>query len=306
MNENNPPPLFDPSFTIFPPSVCASVPLILNVPHAGREYPPCLLAASSLDPLTLRRSEDAYVDHLVMGALRFGATVMCAHFPRAWLDVNREPYELDPMLFEGALPPFANTQSARVRAGLGTIPRLVGENFPIYQSPLSLSVGIERIETVYKPYHHALNMLIQSMRATFGYCVVIDCHSMPSPQHAHDSLVEKPQIILGNRFGMSCAPHLMQTVESLFAQQRYRVVRNLPYAGGYITHSYGRPAQNQHVLQIEVARALYMAETSLEPHEGFARLEADMMHIFKSLIERLPKERVARLKEETPYPLAAE
>jgi N-formylglutamate amidohydrolase len=306
MNKNNALPLFDPAFTIFAPSACAPIPLILNVPHAGREYPSCLLAASPLDPLTLRRSEDAYVDHLVMGALRFGATVMCAHFPRAWLDVNREPYELDPMLFEGALPPFANTQSARVKAGLGTIPRLVGENFPIYHRPLPLSEGIERIKTVYEPYHRALNTLIQQVRVTFGYCVILDCHSMPSPQGHKGQQVETPQIILGDRYGAACSEHLMDTVEGLFTAQRYHVVRNRPYAGGYITHTYGRPAVSQHVIQIEVARSLYMNEKTLEPHDGFARLEMNMMHIFKSFIERLPKGRFACTKEETPYPLAAE
>ncbi len=173
----------EPSFEIIEPATIAA-PFVFNSPHSGRAYPSDFLATSRLDPLALRRSEDAFVDELFMGVTALGAPLMRAHFPRAYLDVNREPYELDPRMFLEPLPSYANTRSLRVAGGLGTVPRIVAEAEEIYAEPLRLTEALARIEALYKPYHGALKDLVGRVREEFGVCVLVDCHSMPSARRA--------------------------------------------------------------------------------------------------------------------------
>src|SRR5271165_7006921 len=170
---------FDRPFETIEPARLAS-PLVFSSPHSGSSYPPRFLAASRLDPLTLRRSEDAFVDELFLPCVALGAPLLRAKFPRAYLDVNREPYELDPKVFEGSLPEYANTRSLRVAVGLGTVPRVVGDAQPIYRQPISVSEGLGRIEALYRPYHERLRALVERAHRRFGLAVLIDCHSMPS------------------------------------------------------------------------------------------------------------------------------
>ncbi|MGD9740566.1 MAG: N-formylglutamate amidohydrolase [Bauldia sp.] len=276
---------FDPAtaFEIVAPAR-QTVPFVLNSPHSGSCYPASFLAASRLDAATIRRSEDSFVDELILPAAELGMPLLRAHFPRAWLDVNREPFELDPRMFSGALPSYANIRSARVTGGLGTIARVVADSEEIYARPLAVEEALERIETVYLPYHDALTRLVDETDARFGCCVLLDCHSMPSTVRVPNQRT-RPDIVLGDRHGTSCAPRLVGTAEAILTRLGYDVARNRPYAGGYITEHYGRPADGIHALQIEINRALYLNERTLERTAGFDRLSANLAVFAKLLVE---------------------
>jgi N-formylglutamate amidohydrolase len=252
-----------------------TVPLVLNSPHSGSCYPKAFLAVSRLDERSIRRSEDSFVDALFLPAVDLGAPLLRANFPRAWLDVNREPYELDPKMFDGNLPPFANIRSVRVAGGLGTIARIVSESEEIYAAPLEVAEGLARIEQVYKPYHEALRGLAAATRSTFGQALLIDCHSMPSTvRGGHGRL--RPDIVLGDRYGASCSSEISDAAGHILSRLGYSVSRNKPYAGGFITEHYGKPGMGFHTMQIEVNRRLYMDERTLQPTPGFSRLRADL------------------------------
>lgn len=259
------------------------IPFVFNSPHSGRFYPRAFLEQSQLDPQTIRRSEDCFVDQLFSSAVPLGAPLMLAHFPRAYLDVNREPYELDAKMFMEPLPSYANGSSARVAGGLGTVPRLVGEGQEIYAQKLPLSEALDRINTIYKPYHTKLGTLLSATRQRFGYGVLVDCHSMPTGIRFPESGM-RPDFIIGDRFGTSCAPELANSAIHLLREMGYLVAHNKPYAGGYITEHYGSPLKRFHALQIEVNRGLYMNERTFQKSAGFdaladdlARFSADLM-----------------------------
>ena len=178
------------------------MPFLFNSPHSGRYYPERFLAMARLDRNAIRRSEDCYVDELFGGAVALGAPMLAANFPRAYLDVNREPWELDPRMFAEPVPSFCNIRSARVAGGLGTVPKLVGEGLDIYSGRLPLAEAVARIEAVYKPYHETLKRLLTRTHARFGFAVLIDCHSMPASIRVGDSGL-RPDFIIGDRFGIS-------------------------------------------------------------------------------------------------------
>jgi N-formylglutamate amidohydrolase len=245
------------------------IPAVVGVPHAGRQYPRAFVEQSRLSALALRRSEDAFVDLLVSEVPQLGVPLLLAQFPRAYLDVNREPYELDPRMFEGRLPNFANTRSMRVAAGLGTIPRIVGDGHDIYAKRLPVADATRRIETLYKPYHDGVRTLLAQTRRNFGMCVLIDMHSMPSTGLERDSGA-RPDVILGDRFGTSAHADVVDAAEATLRRAGFSVSRNRPYAGGYITEHYGQPRSQVHALQIELNRGLYMNEATIEPIESFA------------------------------------
>lgn len=271
----------DPAFEILEPEVRSS-PVTFNSPHSGARYPASFLAASRLDPKALRRSEDAFVDELFASAPRFGSALMRAHFPRAFVDVNREPYELDPRMFDGRLPPFANTRSLRVAGGLGTIARIVGDAQEIYGARLPVEEALERIECIYKPYHRALRRLVARAHRAHGVALLIDCHSMPSIGVARDDR-SRADVVLGDRYGAACSPAIVDFVEHELRSLGLNVTRNRPYAGGYITEHYGAPATDVHALQIELNRALYMNEQTHEKHRGFQELAGKL----ETLVENL-------------------
>jgi N-formylglutamate amidohydrolase len=275
-----------------PPFVVArprelTAPLLFNSPHSGRIYPRAFLAASKLDAMTLRRSEDAYVEELFGFVVSLGAPLLYAHFPRAYLDVNREPYELDPALFRDGLPHYANTQSVRVVGGLGTIARIVSESDEIYREPLSLVAALERINRLYTPYHATLRSLLEESQQAFGLAVLIDCHSMPSNPIA-DHGGGRPDFVLGDRYGTSCSGELTRVAAERLKAQGYAVALNKPYAGGYITEHYGRPQSGRHALQVEINRSLYMNETSFDKSAGFERLKRDLEHMVRALMAIVP------------------
>ena len=251
-------------------------PLVVSSPHSGSIYPQTFLENSRLDALTLRRSEDAFVDELFAGASRVCAPLLRARFPRAYLDVNREPYELDPRMFDGRLPPQANTRSIRVAGGLGTIARIVSDSKEIYKGRLPVTEIQRRVEGLYRPYHEALRMLMEQAWSAHGVAVLLDCHSMPSVQQTaalfRSGEPERADIVLGDRYGTSCDPRYVAALESAFVRRGFAVSRNKPYAGGFITENYGSPQLGAHAIQIEVNRGLYMNEVTMEKKPGFANL----------------------------------
>jgi N-formylglutamate amidohydrolase len=262
-------------------------PVVFCSPHSGRIYPKAFLEASRLDPHTLRKSEDCFVDELFEPVVRLGAPLLSARFPRAYLDVNREPYELDPELFSGRLPDFANTQSARVLGGLGTIARIVADTEEIYRARLPVGVAFERIERLYRPFHAALAALIEATRRHFGYAVVIDCHSMPSASMGQPA-GGRPHFVLGDRFGASCDAKLTRFIRDVLQGGGHEVQINRPYAGGFITEYYGHPARGVHCLQLEINRALYLDEASLAKGEGFDGLVCALAEVAGKVFAALP------------------
>src|SRR5213083_3519575 len=205
----------DPPFEILEPAQWRGA-VLFNSPHSGSVYPRAFLTASRLDVATLRRSEDSFVDELAIGVVRRGYPLMRAYFPRCYVDVNREPYELDPRMFTGRLPSFANTRSMRVAGGLGTIPRVVGDGQEIYRERLSVDDALGRIEALYKPYHRALRRLINKAHQAFGTVILVDCHSMPSVGVSRDE-PRRPDIVIGDRYGTSCASLLPDVVEQIMS-----------------------------------------------------------------------------------------
>ena len=258
-------------------------PFLFSSPHSGRCYTDAFKGASRLSELELRSSEDAYVDNLFSRVPDCGVPLMAAHFPRAFLDLNREPFELDPTMFSGPLPPFVKSSGVRVGSGLGTIARIVSERKEIYRRKLDVEDGLDRIETLYKPYHQALRRQMALTHVKFGYACLIDCHSMPSRvlQNASPSL--RPDIILGDRYGTSCHPSLTAAAKSILGHLGFRVDMNRPFAGGFITQHYGRPITGLHALQIEIDRSLYMNEETLEPVDHFGEL-ADLFGRFTDML----------------------
>jgi len=262
-----------------------SMAVVFSSPHSGADYPASFLALSRLALDGLRRSEDCRVDELFAEAPALGAPLLAALFPRSFVDPNREPLELDPQMFEDALPPGANTASPRVAAGLGVIPRVVATGEEIYGRKLCFAEAALRIQRYWRPYHAALAAEIEATRRRFGFCVLIDCHSMPSMGGPleRDSGWERVDFVLGDCRGGACAPALTDQVEITLRRLGYTVARNNPYSGGYVTQHYGRPAEAVHALQIEVNRGLYLDEASLRRGPGFQRIAADMSELIRSL-----------------------
>src|SRR5262245_61251684 len=287
----------DPPFEVVEPGSWRG-PVLFNSPHSGSVYPRDFLANCRLDIATLRRSEDSFVDELIAGVVQTGFPMMRAHFPRCFVDVNREPYELDPRMFDGRLPSFANTRSMRVAGGLGTVARVVGESQEIYDQRIPVADALRRIETLYKPYHRALRRLLTRVHRDFGAAVLVDCHSMPSTAGSKDER-HRADIVLGDRYGTSCVGAIAETIEATLGQLGYAVSRNKPYAGGFITEHYGNPAAGFHSIQLEVNRALYMDERRYERSASFDRLAADLLTLGQRLAD-LP------IDELRPYRAAAE
>ena len=259
-------------------------PAVVASPHSGSDYPAEFVRASRLGPLALRKSEDCYVHELFGQAPAAGAPLIRALFPRAYVDVNREPYELDPAMFEDALPDFVNRTSPRVAVGLGTIAGVVAEGEPIYPGKLRFAEAEARLDRCYRPYHAALEALLCETLAQFGCCLLIDAHSMPSAS-AREPSRQRVDIVLGDRMGTACHPLVTRTAERVLRRRGYSVALNTPYAGGFTTRHYGRPQDERHCLQVEINRSLYMDERTLARRAGLARLASDMAELVKTLAD---------------------
>jgi N-formylglutamate amidohydrolase len=280
LDEELPPP-----FEIVEPADWRA-PIIFNSPHSGSAYPAEFLKASRIDIAGLRRSEDSFMDELIAGLSDLGFPTVSVNFPRSYVDVNREPYELDPRMFSGRLPSFANTRSMRVAGGLGTIPRVVGDGQEIYGERIAVDDALARIEQLYKPYHRALRRLINKAHRAFGTAIVVDCHSMPSVGVSREE-PRRPDVVIGDRYGTSCASVLADTVEETMSRLGYSVGRNKPYAGGFITEHYGNPASGLHTIQLELNRAIYMDERRRSRGERFAQVANDFA-VLADVLAALP------------------
>ena len=294
MTDQNPP------FEILPPAE-RTAPAVFNSPHSGRDFPEDFLRQSRLPKLTLRKSEDCYVDELFVSCVSHGAPMLRALVPRSYIDLNREPYELDPRMFSGELPGYANTGSPRVAGGLGTIPRIVSEGEEIYRGRLDFAEVRKRIEQIYLPYHRTLSALTGAVLAKVGEVLLVDCHSMPASASAHVAphVAGGVDVVLGDRFGASCAEDISAFVEEELRRHGLRVLRNKPYAGGFITQNHGSPHRGQHALQIEINRSLYMNEATLEKTAGFVQMQAVLESLSAALLPFLEQ-------RFTPQQLAAE
>src|SRR6201985_3318103 len=286
-----------PPFEIVEPDEWRA-PIIFNAPHSGSVYPHDFLNASRIDLVALRRSEDSFMDELIEGLSARGFPTVRVNFPRSYVDVNREPYELDPRMFIGRLPSFANTRSMRVAGGLGTIPRVVGDGQEIYSERIAVDDALARIEQLYKPYHRALRRLINKAHRAFGTVIVVDCHSMPSVGVSREE-PRRPDVVIGDRYGTSCAPVLADTVEETMRRLGYSVGRNKPYAGGFITEHYGNPASGLHTVQLELNRAVYMDERRRARGDRFAQVARDFA-VLADVLAALPLDGLE------PFPSAAE
>jgi N-formylglutamate deformylase len=258
-------------------------PVVFTSAHSGRDYSSDLMAGVRLCPLSLRRSEDCFVDELFDTAPAHGAPLLAANFPRAFCDANREAWELDPNMFTDRLPDWVNTTSSRVSAGLGTIAKVVASGESIYAIKLPFAEAERRIFTYWRPFHDTLNRLITDIKARFGYCLVIDCHSMPSAAPSRRGNARPVDFVLGDLHGSACASRVTRAAEAVLSGKGYLVRRNDPYAGGFITRHYGRPADEVHVLQIEIARGLYMDEARIEPLPGFAAVREQLTDLVAAM-----------------------
>ena len=256
------------------------LPLVFASPHSGSEYPADFVAASRLDPVALRQSEDSFVDELFAAAPELGAPLLSARFPRAYLDVNREAYELDPAMFCDPLPSYVNAGSPRVRIGIGTIARIVASGENIYAGKLRFADAERRIECLYHPYHQELRRLVQETAGMFGGYLLVDCHSMPSSSGCGQ---DGADIVLGDCYGAACAPRILEAACRFLAERGFKVAVNAPYAGGFTTACYGRPSAHRHALQIEINRALYMDERSYCRKPKFAQLVKDLADLIHRL-----------------------
>ena len=296
------------AFVFTPPAAPSSVedagrsameaPLLLTSPHSGAHYPKSFIDASRLDAHAIRQSEDMFVDALLAHAPQHGIGVLSANYPRAYVDLNRAPYELEQALFKDILPAHIDRHSARAAAGLGTVPRLVAENTPIYDGKLLFAEAERRIETVYQPFHRKLADTLHALQTGFGYAVLLDTHSMPSQATRLSSEGRRIDFVLGDRHGRSCDARLSDWLERALTARGWQVARNKPYAGGFITDRYGRPADGTHAVQIEINRAIYMDESNYTKHAGFTRLQNDLTELVSAFAAALP----ALLSDTLPGP----
>ncbi len=259
--------------------------VVLTSPHSGRCYEPSFLAASRLDANAIRRSEDGFVDELFAAGPKLGLPLLAARFPRAYCDANREPWELDPTMFEDPLPDYVNHKSPRVQAGLGTLARIVGTGEPIYAGKLKFAEARARIETCWQPFHAALEEMIHQTLVGFGACLVVDCHSMPSQPARH---APRADVVLGDGHGTSCGAAWVDFIHRQLEAMGLRVERNEPYAGGYITRHYGRPHAGVEVLQLEISRGIYMNERSFTRSARFETTQTHMTQLLRAVVEASP------------------
>lgn len=258
-------------------------PVVVSSPHSGRDYPAGFLRASRLDPLALRSSEDAFVDRLFSDAPALGVPLLCARAPRAYIDLNRAPDELDPAVIDGVAPVHGNP---RIASGLGVIPGVVAGGQRIYREKLSRGEARERIRRFWNPWHRRLGALLAETHARFGMVLLLDCHSMPHA--AIESRTRgggpRPDIVLGDRFGASAGEAETARVEAALGAAGLRVARNAPFAGAHIARAYGRPSHGVHVVQLEIDRALYMDEARIVPHPDFEAARQRLCGVLAAII----------------------
>ena len=270
------------AFAVTPSQGAAGV-MVFASPHSGTARPSDMGAAPDLSLATLRSAEDVGVDRLIAGGPSRGAPMIEGLVSRAYLDLNRAAEELDPALIEGV---HGGQTTAKVAAGFGVIPRRAGDGADLYDRRLSAQEAQRRLERVHTPYHEALADLMQAARAQHGVALLIDWHSMPSraalgPGGGRNR--RAVDIVLGDRHGSACRGATMRRVRALFEGQGWRVALNTPYAGGYATERWGRPEEGFQAIQIELNRALYLNEQTLEPSADYDRFAAGLDRVIVAL-----------------------
>jgi len=268
-------------FIIYEPAQLTSS-IVFATPHSGRNYPLDFLDRIILDAHAIRASEDAFVDQLFLSVTAVGAPLLAALVPRAFVDLNRSCEELDPALIEDVR---STGSSARVTSGLGVVPRVVGVGRSIYHGKISMVEAQARLQDVWYPYHQRLQVLLDATRTKFGHVVLIDCHSMPH-EAANPGLRSKtsPEIVVGDRFGAAADLKVTDCVQAAFTDAGFRVSRNMPFAGAYISQHYGKPKRGQHVIQIEIDRSLYLDEASIEPLPSFADFQTRLHTVIEKIV----------------------
>ncbi|ABV92135.1 N-formylglutamate amidohydrolase [Dinoroseobacter shibae DFL 12 = DSM 16493] len=283
------------AYTLGLPQPCTTS-VIFASPHSGRAYSKDFLRSTVLDTQTIRSSEDAFVDELIACAPRYGAQTIAATAPRAYIDLNRNADELDPAVVSGLR---RVTHNPRISSGLGVVPRVVANGRAIYRGKMHLNEAKARLDAYWHPYHDQLRRMLDVTRNAFGQAILVDCHSMPHEaiDALHQHSEARPDVVLGDRFGAASAAHIVDQVEAAFKNAGLRVARNAPFAGAFIAQHYGRPSRNQHVVQIEIDRALYMDEETISRGPQF--------RAFQRLMEQVISE-VADFGRASQMPLAAE
>ncbi|WP_170763458.1 N-formylglutamate amidohydrolase [Ruegeria lacuscaerulensis] len=269
--------------------------VVFSSPHSGRNYPDALLNRTVLSQNVIRSSEDAFVDQLFSAAAEFGAPMISATMPRAFIDLNRSAEELDPALIQGAR---RHGHNPRVASGLGVIPRVVANGRAIYRGKLTMDEARLRIDTCWRPYHARIKSLLAESHDAFGQSILIDCHSMPheAVAMASNAKSRRPEVVLGDRFGASASAEIVDQIESAFVSAGLSVARNAPFAGAYVAQTYGRPGRQQHAVQVEIDRSLYMDEAQIEPNDNFSAFQEILREVIQD---------IARIGDE-PLRLAAE
>ena len=265
--------------TIVEPATLTSG-VVFALPHSGRDYGVSFLNQSILDKISIRSSEDAFLDQLIDGIEKYGAPKIVANAPRAFIDLNRSTDELDPALISGIKN---NMRNPRISSGLGVIPRVVSHGKEIYRGKLSLEQAQSRIEYYWKPYHKDLSTLLKRAQSIYGQSLLIDMHSMPHEAvSTQSSFISAPEIVVGDRFGMSSDPEFTNLIVSILKQHGFRVAKNTPFAGAFITKHHGKIKERTHAIQLEIDRSLYMDEERISPNSGFEKLKSQL---FPALIQ---------------------
>ena len=257
--------------------------MVFNSPHSGRSYSESFLKNSLLKKPEIRASEDAYVDDLFSSVTEFGAPLLTAVAPRAFVDLNREADELDRGIIQGV---NKNILNSRVLSGLGVIPRIVSKGNNIQSGKMTIEQANLRLDKSYFPYHYKLKKLLDQTKLEFGKVILIDCHSMPmrSTHSLRSSDGKSPNIVLGNRFGSSCSSDIMEQIKSSFEDAGFRVSQNIPFSGAYILKNYGRPSINQHAIQIEIDRGLYLNEKLVEKSDKYYDLKYKLKTVIRDIV----------------------
>lgn len=259
-------------------------PLILSIPHCGTVFPEEFLKAVKPDVLTLRRNEDIFVYDLIKPAIdNAQITAVKLNLNRAFIDVNRAKVELDPNMFFDYPREDIGLNQQRSRYGLGIIHKVTADSQPIYAGKISYKEAEERIKNVYDVYHQTLKNLIDRTIAKFGFCLVLDCHSMPSKICSIISESPRIDFCLGNLFEQSCPNKISFYVENELSKREYYVSKNRPYSGAFITFNYCEPRKQSYTLQLEINRVIYADENTLEKSSNFQRVSYDLSKVITQL-----------------------
>ncbi len=260
-----------------------NMPILLSVPHAGRDYPPELLANLRVSPRDLMRLEDRYADRLVQSAIAAGASVIIAQKARGWIDLNRAEDDIDYSMISNAGSNKQHLPSSKARGGLGLIPRRLMGCGELWRRPLNIESVQNRIDAVHRPYHYAIAEQLKALQTQFGAAILLDIHSMP-PLLASD---DPPQIIVGDRYGKSASSRYSELILSYVGNAGIKSALNHPYAGDYILRHHANVAQNIHAIQIEIDRSLYLDDALLEPSPGVSTMAALLSKITLMLSDDL-------------------